>query len=89
MWHNGQVTSEQSATLLAAHRHAESVAKAVHALQAAETKTDTARAKLFTEIAAARKAGVRPVDLAKLTGYSTEHIRQIIIKAASEQDPTP
>lgn len=88
MWHNEQVTHEPNATLLAVYQHAESVAQAVKAHQAAKSEADAMRTKLFAEIVAAKKAGVRSLDLIKLTGYSTEYLRQIVLKADAEQEPT-
>lgn len=86
MWDYEQVTPEESATVLAAYQHAEKVAATTKALRAAEAKASSARANQFAAIAAAKEAGVRPVDLVKLTGYSSEYIRQIIIKVKENTD---
>jgi hypothetical protein len=61
----------------------EPVAKALAAHKRAETRAEQTRALLYMAIAEASDAGVRQADLVRVTGYTREHIRQIV-KAAKE-----
>jgi hypothetical protein len=44
------------------------------------------RAQLVAEIVAAAKAGVRQVDIVRMTGYTRERVRQICRAAGVERE---
>jgi hypothetical protein len=43
----------------------------------ARTELDTARDRLIAAIVAATKAGTRQTDIARVTGFTREYIRQL------------
>lgn len=60
---------------------ADAVTKALAAHQRAEKRVDETRAALHAAIAKASAADVKQSELVRLTGYTRERIRQIVIAA--------
>jgi hypothetical protein len=56
---------------------------------AARARTDKARDELAAEIVAAARAGVRQVDIVRVTGYTRETVRRIVRAAESEPGTRP
>ncbi|HEX3812392.1 MAG TPA: hypothetical protein VHX59_06075 [Mycobacteriales bacterium] len=55
----------------------ERVSRAVHAFRTAERRAEDTRRLLHAAIVEALHAGVRQVDLVRVTGYTRERIRQL------------
>jgi hypothetical protein len=58
--------------------------QAVDAHRKAQEAAEEARRQLATEIAAAAGAGVRQVEIVRVTGYTRERVRQICRAAGAE-----
>ena len=58
---------------------------AARAFRRAEKTLDERRRVLAAAITAAAAAGVKQADIVRITGYTREHVRQLV-KAAGEQE---
>lgn len=70
-----------------AEETAERLRKAVRAKVTAEKRAEDARAALALAMAAAIEEGMRQSDVAKLTGYTREHVRRLVREVAAEKPP--
>lgn len=55
--------------------------KAVRAKTAAEKRADEARAALATAMADAIRDGMKQAEVVKVTGYTREHVRRLVLEA--------
>lgn len=62
------------------------VTKALAAHRRATARADQTRAELHRAIAEAARQGVRQADLARLTGYTRERLRQIVNAERAEPE---
>lgn len=66
----------------------ERLRKAVRTKSAAEKRADDARAALAIAMAEAMEEGMRQSDVAKLTGYTREHVRRLVHEVNADKPPS-
>lgn len=82
----GQLDDAVKAFRSAERALARAEADAEARVKAAREQRTEARLRLAAAIVEARRAGVRPIDLEKVTGYSRERVRTILREGGVEAD---